>query len=117
MTTLTLVAEFPWQRLTQTGLRALGDKRDGPVPLGVMHKRTPRIWTATLNSATDAERQAVDAAHDATLGGSGVMDWTPPGEGSPISVRFLPGQAGYRRRRVTARQWQITIAVEEALST
>lgn len=117
MTTLTLVAEFPWARVAQTGLVSLADKRDGPVPVAAMHGRNARLWVITLNAATDAERVAIDTAHDATKGGADVLDWTPPGEASPVSVRFLPGQAGYRRRRVSARRWQITISLEEALST
>lgn len=117
MTALTLDAELPWQRQDQTGLVALKEKRDGPVPVAVMHRRVARIWVAQLNTATDADRLAIDAAHDETKGGALTLDWTPPGEASPIKVRFLPGQAGYRRRRASSRRWQIMIALEEALST
>lgn len=117
MTSLTLIAELPWQRVDQTGLVALKEKRDGPVPVAAMHDRVARVWVAQLNTATEEERQAIDAAHDATRGGAQTLDWTPPGEASPVKVRFLPGQAGYRRRRASARRWQIMVALEEALST
>lgn len=117
MPTLTLEAELPWVVEHETGLHADKSGVNGPVPIASQHKRVRRVWTLSLGNALDDVRQALDVAHDASRGGADVFDWTPPGEASPISVRFLPGMSGYRRQRVSRRHWQIAVALQEAMST
>ncbi len=72
-----------------------------------------RLWVLQWPSAPQSIKDAIDTAHDASLGGARTMDWTTPG-GEDVRVRFKEGREGYRYDRQNGVEYGIVVQLEEA---
>ena len=90
-----------------------GDWRQGMHMVAVAAPYTVRTWELQWNNDTGADRALVQAQWDASKGGAGVFNWTPPG-GSATAVRFA--MDSFEPAQVAARTHAFRVSLLEAIN-
>jgi phage-related protein len=67
-------------------------------------------WTLRWGALTPAELQVVEAALD-SVGGYGVLLWTPIGE--TVQKKFVNTKATYSRTRVNSNAYTVSVTLDE----
>lgn len=74
-------------------------------------ERKVRTWRLSWRNGLYQHAKRVRELWSTSLGGSLTLAWTPPDEGSPISVRIVSHDITQR----TAQHHEISVALEEAI--